>query len=143
MSHITKRWSGNDSSVAAPCSQWIARSPVRNGHRGGPLNRIVSRHLKRILFVCTQNKLRSPTAEQVFSSWADLEVASAGLGNDAAVMSHQVAEELEHFRLGSEQILAHSHLPAPGLEHYMVTGVAKKGHSDWTRYPERSMGGSP
>ena len=57
---------------------------MRNGHRGGPLNRIVSRHLKRILFVCTQNKLRSPTAEQVFSSWADLEVASAGLGNDAA-----------------------------------------------------------
>ena len=28
--------------MAAPCSQWIACSPVRNGRRGGPLNRIVS-----------------------------------------------------------------------------------------------------
>src|SRR5512138_2641579 len=70
-------------------------------------------------------------------------IQQLGLGNDAAVMSHQIAEELEHFWLGSEQILAHSHLPAPRLEHHMVTGIAKKGHSDWTRYPERSMGGSP
>lgn len=30
-----------------------------------------------ILFVCSQNRLRSPTAEQVFSSRPDLEVASA------------------------------------------------------------------
>ena len=30
--------------MAAPCSQWIACSPVRKWHRGGPLNKIV-RHL--------------------------------------------------------------------------------------------------
>ena len=36
-----------------------------------------------ILFVCSQNRLRSPTAEQVFSSRPDLEVASAGTNNDA------------------------------------------------------------
>src|SRR5205085_9394583 len=34
------------SPVAAPCSQLIACSPVRNGHRGRPLNRIVSQHGK-------------------------------------------------------------------------------------------------
>jgi len=39
--------------------------------------------LKNILFVCIQNRLRSPTAEQVFSGRADLEVASAGTNHDA------------------------------------------------------------
>ena len=39
----------------------------------------------RALFICTQNRLRSPTAEQVFSSWANVETDSAGLGNDADV----------------------------------------------------------
>lgn len=39
--------------------------------------------MKNILFVCSQNKLRSPTAEQVFSSWPDIEVSSAGTNHDA------------------------------------------------------------
>lgn len=38
-----------------------------------------------LLFVCTQNRLRSPTAEQVFANWPGVETASAGLGNEAAV----------------------------------------------------------
>ena len=39
--------------------------------------------MKKILFVCSQNRLRSPTAEQVFSTRRDLEVASAGTNHDA------------------------------------------------------------
>jgi predicted protein tyrosine phosphatase len=39
--------------------------------------------MKRILFICSQNRLRSPTAEQVFSSWPGIESCSAGLNNDA------------------------------------------------------------
>ncbi len=39
----------------------------------------------RILFLCGRNRLRSPTAEQVFSAQAGLEVMSAGLDNDADV----------------------------------------------------------
>jgi predicted protein tyrosine phosphatase len=39
--------------------------------------------LKTILFVCSQNRLRSPTAEQVFAQRADIEVASAGTNHDA------------------------------------------------------------
>ena len=35
------------------------------------------------LFICSANKLRSPTAEHVFSQWPGLEVDSAGLNNDA------------------------------------------------------------
>ena len=38
---------------------------------------------KNVLFVCSQNKLRSPTAEQVFAEWPGIEVSSAGLNNDA------------------------------------------------------------
>lgn len=37
----------------------------------------------RALFICSQNKLRSPTAEQVFSCWPGVEADSAGLNNDA------------------------------------------------------------
>lgn len=39
----------------------------------------------RALFICSQNRLRSPTAEQVFATYPELETDSAGLGNDANV----------------------------------------------------------
>jgi predicted protein tyrosine phosphatase len=41
--------------------------------------------LKKLLFVCSQNRLRSPSAEQVFSQREDVEAASAGLNHDAEV----------------------------------------------------------
>ena len=49
--------------------------------------------MKRALFICTQNRLRSPTAEHVFATWPDVETDSAGLGNDADVplSSEQIA----------------------------------------------------
>ncbi|WP_245615811.1 low molecular weight protein tyrosine phosphatase family protein [Andreprevotia chitinilytica] len=37
------------------------------------------------MFVCSQNRLRSPTAEQVFANWPDVETASAGTNHDAEV----------------------------------------------------------
>lgn len=40
---------------------------------------------KRILFLCSQNKLRSPTAEAVFADHQKVEVDSAGLNKDAEV----------------------------------------------------------
>ena len=39
--------------------------------------------IRTVLFVCSQNRLRSPTAEQVFSCRGDLEVDSAGTNHDA------------------------------------------------------------
>ena len=39
--------------------------------------------MKKVLFVCSQNRLRSPTAEQIFSKRHDIEVDSAGTNNDA------------------------------------------------------------
>lgn len=41
--------------------------------------------MKRALFICSQNRLRSPTAEQVFSTWPNVESDSAGISNDATV----------------------------------------------------------
>ncbi|MCK0129155.1 phosphotyrosine protein phosphatase [Erythrobacter sp. F6033] len=38
---------------------------------------------RRFLFVCTKNKLRSPTAEQVFSQIEGIEAFSAGISRDA------------------------------------------------------------
>jgi predicted protein tyrosine phosphatase len=39
--------------------------------------------MKRLLFICSANKLRSPTAEHIFSTWLDVETDSAGLNADA------------------------------------------------------------
>lgn len=39
--------------------------------------------MKNILFICSQNRLRSPTAEQVFADHPEINVTSAGTNNDA------------------------------------------------------------
>lgn len=39
--------------------------------------------VRHILFVCSQNRLRSPTAEHVFADWPGIETSSAGLNHDA------------------------------------------------------------
>jgi predicted protein tyrosine phosphatase len=39
--------------------------------------------VQRLLFVCSRNRLRSPTAEQVFANYPGVETASAGLAPDA------------------------------------------------------------
>ena len=41
--------------------------------------------MHRVLFICSQNRLRSPTAEQVFASWPGVETSSAGLDSQASV----------------------------------------------------------
>ncbi|MFW9080840.1 low molecular weight protein tyrosine phosphatase family protein [Pseudomonas sp. P2757] len=39
----------------------------------------------KVLFICSQNRLRSPTAERRFADWAGVETASAGVNLDADV----------------------------------------------------------
>ncbi|MBW4513415.1 MAG: low molecular weight protein tyrosine phosphatase family protein [Scytonematopsis contorta HA4267-MV1] len=41
--------------------------------------------MKKLLFICSQNRLRSPTAEAVFSEYEGIEAQSAGLNHDAEV----------------------------------------------------------
>ncbi len=40
--------------------------------------------MKKILFVCSENRLRSPTAEAVFSGYAGVEAIGAGTNSDSA-----------------------------------------------------------
>lgn len=49
--------------------------------------------MKKILFICSKNKLRSPTAEAIFYGYQDWEVCSAGISNDAEV--HVSLEDIE------------------------------------------------
>lgn len=39
--------------------------------------------MRHYLFVCSQNRLRSPTAEHIFAGRAGIEVSSAGTNHDA------------------------------------------------------------
>jgi predicted protein tyrosine phosphatase len=39
--------------------------------------------VKKWLFICGKNRLRSPTAEAVFAAWQDIETDSAGVNADA------------------------------------------------------------
>jgi predicted protein tyrosine phosphatase len=41
--------------------------------------------VKNVLFVCSKNRLRSPTAEHLFGNYPGIECASAGLSNDAEI----------------------------------------------------------
>ena len=49
--------------------------------------------MRRALFICSRNRLRSPTAETVFANWSEVETDSAGLAPDADVLLS--AEQLE------------------------------------------------
>ena len=39
--------------------------------------------MKQLLFICSKNQLRSPTAEAVFADYPDVDVLSAGLNKDS------------------------------------------------------------
>jgi predicted protein tyrosine phosphatase len=72
--------------------------------------------MTRVLFVCSQNKLRSPTAEQVFANRPGFEVASAGTdpGAESLVSSDDIewadvifVMERKHRSKLSKQFRAH------------------------------------
>ena len=60
-------------------------SGLRPLPQAGELKRQASHHMHRALFVCGQNRLRSPTAEQTFSNLPGIECASAGVHESANV----------------------------------------------------------
>lgn len=41
--------------------------------------------MKHLLFLCSQNKLHSPTAESIFADHPGIDIDSTGLNNDAVV----------------------------------------------------------
>jgi predicted protein tyrosine phosphatase len=62
-----------------------------DGHIGKWCSGVAEVSVRRVLFVCSRNQLRSPTAEQVFSTWDGIEAASAGLD---AISREPVTPEL-------------------------------------------------
>jgi predicted protein tyrosine phosphatase len=58
------------------------------------------------LFLCSRNRLRSPTAERVFADWPGLQTDSAGLADDADTPLS--AEQLEG--CGLVCVMERSHL---------------------------------
>ena len=76
----------------------------------------------RLLFVCTQNLLRSPTAEKVFNGTRNIEAKSAGLSTDArrkvtqtildwadlvfAMETEHLEQILDDFKIHSEKIVS-------------------------------------
>lgn len=61
--------------------------------------------MKHILFVCSQNKLRSPTGECVFANYPGVETRSAGLNNDAEVSLGVEDELVKIFKSSVPQFL--------------------------------------
>ncbi|KAK0331465.1 hypothetical protein LTR94_028823 [Friedmanniomyces endolithicus] len=60
------------------------------------LRTLKGKAMKHVLFICSRNRLRSPTAEQVFAGWPNVEVASAGLAPDAEeVLTGEMVEEAD------------------------------------------------
>lgn len=52
--------------------------------------------VKHVLFICSKNRWRSPTAEQVFADHPGIECASAGLSHDADIpLSAELVEWAE------------------------------------------------
>lgn len=47
-----------------------------------------------VLFICSKNRLRSPTAEQVFANWPGVDTSFAGINHDA---DNPVTPELIHW----------------------------------------------
>ena len=60
--------------------------------------------MKNILFLCSKNKLRSPTAETIFADYPGIDVDSAGLSNGADVMLSEEQVEWADLILVMEKI---------------------------------------
>jgi predicted protein tyrosine phosphatase len=54
--------------------------------RWDQFKRMINRQaMTKALFICSANRLRSPTAEHICAKWSNVETDSAGLNNDAEV----------------------------------------------------------
>lgn len=77
------------SKLRRPVSDAGCRVVSFAGHIGQLLCVFKRHEVKNLLFICGKNKLRSPTAEAVFSSWAGIQTDSAGINADADTVVSQ------------------------------------------------------
>jgi predicted protein tyrosine phosphatase len=97
---------------------------------------------RRILFVCSQNKLRSPTAEAVFANHPEVDVDSAGLNHDAVIPLSPEHIEWADLILVMEK--SHQNRLSKSFRKYL-TGkrVIVLNIPDDYDYMEPALGGSP
>jgi len=79
---------------------------------------------KHVLFLCSQNKLRSPTAEAIYSNHPGVEVDSAGLNNDVEV---PVSEEQIDWPAPTDAQRRVSEVPPGSI---LDRGISGEGRSD-------------
>ena len=92
-----------------------------------------------VLFICSQNRLRSPTAEQVFSNRAGFEVASAG--TDGGLPSTLFDGEASYDSTLT-QVLQPSHNAIQDNDYYFtVTVPTTNAHKILTRFGLLSVRG--
>ena len=60
--------------------------------------------MRNLLFICSQNRLRSPTAEAVFADYEGVETDSAGISNDADIILSEDQIEWADYILVMESI---------------------------------------
>lgn len=78
--------STNDADCQRKISQVATRIEprvTRSSQRLSASSKSEETFLRHVLFICSRNRLRSPTAEHVFSNWPGIDVSSAGLNPDA------------------------------------------------------------
>ena len=81
----------------------------------------------RVLFVCSRNRLRSPTAEAVVADWPGLEAVSAGTAPDAEARASldviEWADVAVAFEVRHRRALQHQFGPALRGTRVVVLGV--------------------
>ncbi|MFO6029053.1 hypothetical protein ACLBT1_25210, partial [Pseudomonas aeruginosa] len=71
--------------------------------------------MHRVLFICSRNRLRSPSAERLFADWPGVETDSAGLAADAETPLER--EQLEWATLVVVMERRHRQADATGAGH--------------------------
>lgn len=93
--------------------------------------------MTRALFVCSANRLRSPTAEAVFATWPGVETDSAGLDNRADVQLS--TEQLEWAEIIFVMEEVHQKLGERYREHLKGKRVVVLGIADDFRFMEPEL----
>ena len=93
--------------------------------------------MHRVLFICSRNRLRSPSAERLFADWPGVETDSAGLAADAETPLER--EQLEWATL--VVVMERRHRQAL-LRRHAAAMKGKRLAPGWRRTPRRPWSGS-
>ena len=86
----------------------------------------------RVLFLCCRNRLRSPTAEQLFRQWPGVELDSAGLAPDADTpLSAEQVDWAELIQVGHIEVAKWAPRFDPSRGASLETAAASSASASW------------